>query len=1322
MSWRRLRSLLVPLLALVLMITSILPASAAPARPTSDEAIKILTDYGLVLGDERGNLNLTKPISRAEAATIFVRAVGQEGTAKLLGNLSSFPDTNGHWSAPYVTVAFRLGLMKGRDTGLFDPEAEITNAEVLTVLLRIVKREPAGVWNPANVMLTASDLGLVEFSNPASVANQKAIRGDVFRSLSWTVTTMPLDDQGGKTALAAYVDKFPPTLSVDAVPQSSNAASIRVTGTAKDAAYVLVNDKRVNLGANGSFSTDVALSFGSNSLKVEALDWAGNSASKSFTVARAGEAARIVVEGEVAVKASESAKVNVKAYDASGVELPTSLLKAAVSNNLGTFDPATTTFKAGTAIGKGAITFTSGTATATVNVSVMGLATEAYSLSISDVSMVTQGKSTQVTVKVLDRNGQPVTWDAGRPIKLTSSNTSALWVTSGETALTDKGVATFTVGALQEGLIGLSATSDGLTSASGTVQVASTTRVVLTPSAASAAADGSTPVNIRATLQDENGAAVVNSGTDIVIDLSVSGGTMANLGSRTITIRSGYSNSAGFDGTVIPGFDNETVTVNGSIRSGRNYTVVGTRVSFVKREVGTPARLELLGGGNYTPGQPATFSVLVRDSQGNTVSTGSFAFQLQVTTNNPDTTANCTSPVTPVAGMPPCLTVKLGTTTLNPVAAATGSVVGRTFLGNATITVNYYRSGTITLKLLPANGTGGGYDSATGSFGVALSSQGLNMGERAATWAGTPAKIGATVDLPRLNLVDQPIGILPADGSSQARIKMQVMDINDGKLPAFGSAKLEKLGSTIATSPLVTSGNVVNGTIEFPVVATTNVDTDVYKLTYWPNPSDTSKFYTETIRISTNKTNLTTPYIVAISGQSGSVNRVTATDTYMEVRLPNYGSGVFGVVRVYQANGSLVYTSKVMELNAGPFVQVPKDKLVSGTTFYVTINNGYGETSASDRYPASPSTVAVETMRMVNITQVRYNAYNVAPTIPTMTVYANISANGQIDPSRLSFSYPLANGTTGTSGIGAVACTVSNGYFTCPNTLLPLNAAGPITLVAQDGWYRNDADGTVAQTENTPVDNRVIGGTGSLLYAVASFGKDAQNHTTARITLYGANLTSGTIFPQFLSVNGNALTLGLNNQSFSAGSGNAVTFDLPNFNQTPSPQSEANSVAARLEAMAGPMTLEGAMGWYRNGSEYGAATVAIPLYRATTITSVRYVPAVPDADPANPPISPAKLVINGSGLLGDFKPENLVITNRADTSVVALTAGQTILKQDDNLIEIELTAGQATTIAGNLGSLFLTSADPGTGNFWLQASTGWYAAGLARQTYLIGGN
>ncbi|HLO03110.1 MAG TPA: S-layer homology domain-containing protein [Symbiobacteriaceae bacterium] len=1320
MSWRRLRSLLVPLLAVVLMLTSILPASAAPVRPSSDEAISLLTSYGMVLGDENGNLNLTKPITRAEAATIFVRAMGQEGSVKLLGNLSSFPDTNGHWAAAYVTVAYRLGLMKGRDTGLFDPGAEITNAEVLTVLLRIVKREPAGIWSPFTVMETADELGLVTFPNPGAVANQRAIRGDIFQSLAWTITTVPLAEQGGKTALAAYVDKSAPKLTVEAVPASTGTASIRVSGTAKGAAYVQVNGNKVNL-AGEAFSTDVALSFGSNSISVEAYDWAGNKDSKSFTVARAGEAARIVVTGEVAVKAGESGTVNVKAYDAQGTEIPTSLLKATVSNNMGTFDTATATFKAGTKAGKGAITFTSGTATATANVEVLGVATEAYSLSITDGVMVTQGKSTQVTVKILDRNGQLVTWDSGRSVKLVSSNTTALWITSGESAVTERGVATFTVGALQEGLVGLSATSSGLSSASGSVQVASSTRVVLTPSAASSTADGTTPVTVRATLQDENGAAVVNSGADIIIDLSSNGATTANLSSRTVTIRSGYSNSAGFDGSVIPGFDNETINITGSVRSGRSYTVVSTRISFVKREVGTPSRLELLGGGNYAPGQPATYSVVVRDSQGNLVSTGSFAFQVQVSTNNPDTSATCTTPVTPVAGMPPCLTVKLGTTSYNPVAAATGSVVGRTFMGNATITVNYYRSGTITVKLLPANGSGGGYDSATGSFGVAYSSAGLAMGERAATWAGTPAKIGATVDLPRLNLTEQPAGVLPADGSSQARIKLQVLDINNGKLPAFGTAKLEKLGSTIATSPLVTSGNVTNGTIEFPVVATTNVDTDEYKLTYWPNPSDTSVFYTETIKISTNKTVLTTPYILAISGQSGIVNRVTASDTYMEVRLPNYGSSVYGVVRVYQSNGTLVHTSQVIQLNGGPYVRVPKDRLASGTSYYVTINNGFGETGASDRYPASPATVAVETTRMVNITQVRYTAFNVAPAVPTLTVYAGVLSSGVIDPSRLSFSYPMANGTTGTAPIGAITCTPSNGSFTCPNASLPAAAAGPITLVASEGWYRNDADGTVAQTENTPADNMVIGGTGNLLYGVASFGTDAQGHATARITLYGANLASGTIYSQYLTANG-TLAVGLTNQAFAAGSGNAVTFDLPNFNQTPYPQDESNSVAAKLKAMTGPITLQGAMGWFRNSSEYGAATVAIPLYRATTITSVRYVPAVPDADPSNPPVTPAKLVINGSGLLGTFKPENLAITNRADTSVVALSVGQAVSKQEDTVIEIDLTSGQASTIAANLGNLFLTSADPGTGNFWLQADTGWYAAGLARQTYLIGGN
>ena len=47
-----------------------------------------------------------------------------------------FADTEGHWAVKYINEATELGLFKGNEDGLFNPEGKITRAQFITVLWR----------------------------------------------------------------------------------------------------------------------------------------------------------------------------------------------------------------------------------------------------------------------------------------------------------------------------------------------------------------------------------------------------------------------------------------------------------------------------------------------------------------------------------------------------------------------------------------------------------------------------------------------------------------------------------------------------------------------------------------------------------------------------------------------------------------------------------------------------------------------------------------------------------------------------------------------------------------------------------------------------------------------------------------------------------------------------------------------------------------------------------------------------------------------------------------------------------------------------------
>ena len=81
----------------------------------------------------------------------------------------------------------------------------------------------------------------------------------------------------GSSSLTIVRDSTPPILTLDALPSETASATVTVSGTVESGInFVTVNGQPVPVTA-GAFSTDVALSFGSNEIFVEATDAAGNS-------------------------------------------------------------------------------------------------------------------------------------------------------------------------------------------------------------------------------------------------------------------------------------------------------------------------------------------------------------------------------------------------------------------------------------------------------------------------------------------------------------------------------------------------------------------------------------------------------------------------------------------------------------------------------------------------------------------------------------------------------------------------------------------------------------------------------------------------------------------------------------------------------------------------------------------------------------------------------------------------------------------------------------------------------------------------------------
>ncbi|MDO4539611.1 MAG: S-layer homology domain-containing protein [Syntrophomonadaceae bacterium] len=130
----------------------------------ADQAITRLKGLGVMQGYPDGSFGEEKTLTRAEISKIAVIAAGLEANAQNEpGQASAFTDVAaGHWAHGWITVAAGQGFIKGDGDGQFRPDDTLTQAEALTVLLRVLgyDDELPGAW-PHDYVSKAAQLGVL---------------------------------------------------------------------------------------------------------------------------------------------------------------------------------------------------------------------------------------------------------------------------------------------------------------------------------------------------------------------------------------------------------------------------------------------------------------------------------------------------------------------------------------------------------------------------------------------------------------------------------------------------------------------------------------------------------------------------------------------------------------------------------------------------------------------------------------------------------------------------------------------------------------------------------------------------------------------------------------------------------------------------------------------------------------------------------------------------------------------------------------------------------------------------------------------------------
>ena len=104
-----------------------------------NRAIATLTNMGIIKGYTDGTFRPNADITRAELATIIARF------AKLDVNTKTFSDINGHWAQKSIELAAGNNWINGYDDGTFRPNNNITRAETFAMINRVLDRQTENV-------------------------------------------------------------------------------------------------------------------------------------------------------------------------------------------------------------------------------------------------------------------------------------------------------------------------------------------------------------------------------------------------------------------------------------------------------------------------------------------------------------------------------------------------------------------------------------------------------------------------------------------------------------------------------------------------------------------------------------------------------------------------------------------------------------------------------------------------------------------------------------------------------------------------------------------------------------------------------------------------------------------------------------------------------------------------------------------------------------------------------------------------------------------------------------------------------------------------
>ena len=160
------------------------------------KAIEVLNKeihFNYVIGYTDGTIRPNNNISRAEVATIFFRLLTDEARTQYDKTTSSFSDIkDGAWCCRAVSTLTNMGIIKGYTDGTFRPNADITRAELATIIARFAKLDVntetfsdiTGHWAQKSIELAAGNGWINGYTDGTFRPNKSIIRAETFAMIN----------------------------------------------------------------------------------------------------------------------------------------------------------------------------------------------------------------------------------------------------------------------------------------------------------------------------------------------------------------------------------------------------------------------------------------------------------------------------------------------------------------------------------------------------------------------------------------------------------------------------------------------------------------------------------------------------------------------------------------------------------------------------------------------------------------------------------------------------------------------------------------------------------------------------------------------------------------------------------------------------------------------------------------------------------------------------------------------------------------------------------------------------------------------------------